>query len=648
MRAHFENGDHHHYKVSHVTDISELERLNLDEVCHAVLIDMRLPFAQQSAAIQYIGSLNSIVALVCLCQHHTQLREHQESIHLIDDYLVLPSIAPGELPTRISHAIRCRIKEHGLLIEQRLLQTLLDNVPDAIYFKDRNSSFLKINANMLQRYCGDRGWGLADIRGKNDFDLFTEEHAQQAFDDEQEIMRSGKPLIGKVEKETLPNGRVNWVTTTKMPLRDEHDRIIGTMGISRDITELKQIEEDLIRERTLLQTVIDLAPAGIFVKDLAGHYQVVNEKHSKYLNGDGPETIVGKTLYDLYPEEEAERIDALDRKIIETEEGVYSMVEHRVRADQTDAYILFSKVPFRDKSGKVTGLVGITQDITEQKLNELKLKNTIKTLNETQLQLIEAEKLKTVGRLAAGVAHEVKNPLAVVQLGIEYLQKKLKESTDAVGVLEDMMAATNKANHVILELLDYSTPHEISMIPKNINEVLNKVLHMTRHHFKKAQITVKLEFGKNLPPISMDESRLDQVFMNLLLNSVAAMPDGGHIRIRTYSERMTETGANVSGKLTEVFRIGDPMVIVEITDSGTGIESKNIDKIFDPFFSTKATGQGTGLGLSVTKSIVDMHRGLITLENVKGDTQAAKGARARIYFPPYSPQKKTTQKNEPQ
>ena len=197
-----------------------------------------------------------------------------------------------------------------------------------------------------------------------------------------------------------------------------------------------------------------------------------------------------------------------------------------------------------------------------------------------------------------------------------------------------MLIATDKANKVILELLDYSAPHELSMEPRNINEVIEKVLNMTRHNFTKAHVIVSQNLSDDLPLVAIDESKLDQVFINLLLNAIGAMPSGGQVDIRSYCERMTATGDNVSSKLTELFNIGDPMVIVEIADTGSGIDHTHLAKIFEPFFSTKTTGQGTGLGLSVTKSIVDMHRGLITLENIEGD---ATGVRVRLYFPTVSP-----------
>lgn len=609
-----------------------MERIDIEHVYHAVLLDMRIETSQVLHIIKSIGAANGAVALICLCRNHEQLRQQRDIIHLVDDYLLADSMAEGELPTRISHAIRRRQKEEQLLSEQNLLKQLLDNIPDAIYFKDKQSRFIKVSKTMNQMY----GFpNPNEILGKTDFDLFTKEHAQPAYDDEQAIIRTGKPIIGKLEKETLPDGRINYVSTTKIPLCDTHDQIIGTMGMSRLVTELIEAQDQLEREGRLLKTVIDYALAGIFVKDRKGRYLIVNQAHVDYLGASSIEATIGKTLFDFFDQKEADRINQNDMAIMETGKGIEYMIDHRKRKNMQDLWLLSSKVPFHDNNGDCIGLVGISQDITSQKEIEFKLKSAIETLETTQLQLIEAEKLKTVGRLAAGVAHEVKNPLAVVTLGIDFLKQQLADSKEAMDVINDMQVATEKANHVIFELLDYSSPHEISMEPKSINELIEHVLTFMRHNFNEAQVELLVELSPNLPTVLIDTKKMEQVFINLFLNAISVMPNGGQLTVNSHTQKMQQAGSNVSSKMTECFRIGDQMVIIEVKDTGGGLPAAELEKVFDPFYSSKSTGDGTGLGLSVTRSIVDMHRGLITLENRK----TTQGACARLILP-------TTSKND--
>lgn len=192
-----------------------------------------------------------------------------------------------------------------------------------------------------------------------------------------------------------------------------------------------------------------------------------------------------------------------------------------------------------------------------------------------------------------------------------------------------MEAATRKANDVIFELLDYSAPHEVSMESGDLNGLIERVLALMRHNFNEARVTVTSELAPELQPISMDGSKLEQVFIKLFLNAISVMPEGGELTVRSLSTRMQHTGNNVSSEMTERFRIGDPLAVVEIEDTGHGIDEENLNKLFDPFFSTRTTGNGTGLGLSVTRSIVEMHRGYVTLENKK----KGRGACARLIFP---------------
>lgn len=626
MVVHLKKAEDGKYQLRRVATFDELKRVHLEEVCHAVLLDMRMPREQAKMAMKFIGKIQGGVALLCLCRNHEELRTYQDVIHLVDDYVLVDTLESGELPTRIMHAIRRRAKEAALLLEQSLLGSLLDNVPDHIYFKDLKSRFIKVSANMLKSY----GFSSeSEILGKTDFELFTSEHASQAFKDEQEIIRSGKPLVGKIEKETLPDGRINWVNSTKLPLTDERGQIIGTMGMSRDITELKEAQDKLSRESRLFKTVIEHALAGIFVKDTEGHYLIVNRQHANYLGADSVEEVIGKTLYDFFNKEEAEKIDAVDGEIMRAGKGIENMIDHRKRRDGNDFWLLTSKVPFQDEKGASIGLVGISQDITSQKKIEFKLKSTIHLLEETKLQLIEAEKLKTIGRLAAGVAHEVKNPLAVVSLGVEYLLEHLRGKKELVEILKDIQTATEKANQVVFELLDYSAPHKMSMVPSSINDVIEKVLGLMRHNFNEARITVSQDLTPNLPLLSMDVPKIEQVFINIFLNAIGAMHDGGELAVHTYTQRMKQAGANVSSKLSEIFNVGDQMIIIDIDDSGHGLDPKHQEKIFDPFYSTKSTGEGTGLGLSVTRTIVEMHGGMITLENKDNGG----GARVRLLFP---------------
>lgn len=625
LSRHLEAKGHGKYELKLVASLDALKAIELESNCHAILLDIRADFTETVEAIRWIGERKSSVALICLCRDHEQLKCYKSVMHLIDDYILANSLPDGELSVRISHAIRRRLKEHELLHEQDLLRSLMANIPDAIYFKDRLSRFTKVNKAMAESY----GHDIDNIIGKTDFDLFTKEHAHPAFQDEKRIIETGRPIVGKIEKETFADGTTKWVNSTKVPLRDQYGRVIGTMGISRDISDLKRIQDHLTEEHRLLSTILNNVPDRVFAKNREGRYIASNRLHLKFLGVDDEEEILGTTLYDHLAKEQADKYFKEDMEIMRTGIGLINSEESRASPDGSFAWYLTSKVPLINETGKCVGLVGISRDVTDQKANEEKLRNTIEVLNDTQLQLIEAEKLKTVGRLAAGVAHEVKNPLNVVSLGAEYLKNKISASSDMAEIISDMQQALGKANAVISQLLDYSSPHEVTTEPNDLNAIIREVIAMMRHNFNEAQITVQTNLAADLPLVALDPQKMDQVFINLFLNAISAMKKGGQLSVRTYTQRMKSTGSNVSSELTEVFKVGETMVTVEIADTGHGISSKSADKLFDPFYSTRSTGEGTGLGLSVTRSIVEMHRGNITLNNRKD----CPGACATLYLP---------------
>lgn len=613
------------YHLRYFDTLNKIRSFDLESICHAILVDVRTKSNAAVDAIRWIKGQRLSVALIALCRDFRELSDCGDTIGGVDDYLVFGQFSVDELHARITSARRRRTRENALLYEQSLLQSLLDNVSDCIFFKDRESRFTKVNRQMIESY----GQGLETMIGKTDFDIFSQEHAHAAYRDEQEIIRSGQLMEPKLEKETFEDGRINWVHTLKVPLKDVRGHIIGTMGIARDMTELKDTQDTLRSKQNMLRTIIDHALAGIFVKDREGHYLLVNKQHVAYLGATTEADVLGKTLYDFIDRNQAESISAFDWKIMESGKAIENLVDHRERKNSGEFWLLTSKVPLRDDAGQVVGLIGISLDITHQKQSEAKLKETIHLLEATRLQLIEAEKLKTVGRLAAGVAHEVKNPLNVISLGAEYLESMIDGPPEILDLLKDVREAVNKANHVIFELLDYSSPHKLKMDLGDLNELIRRVLSLMRHNFAQAGISVVESLSEAIEPVHMDGQKMEQVFINIFLNAIKAMPEGGTLIVRSQMTRMQKTGSNLSSEMTALFRVGDPIVMIEVIDSGSGIRPESAAKVFDPFFSTKASGEGTGLGLSVSKSIIDLHHGLISLNN-RDDAQ---GACMRILLP---------------
>ena len=257
--------------------------------------------------------------------------------------------------------------EDELAAERNLFRSLIDNMPDRIYFKDLHSSYIRINTFLAKLF------GLHDPSeavGKSDFDFFSKEHAGQAFNDEQEIIRTGKPLITE-EKETFEDQPDIWVSTVKMPLYDNNGIIVGTFGISRDVTIRKKIEQELAAEKNLLRTLIDHLPDRVFTKDLENRFTMCNSSMLTRTGKADLDELLGKTDFDLMASSIAEKFFADEQEIIRTGKPIIDKEEFREDLNSSIAWSLTTKIPLRDSSGKITGIVGIGKDITERKRNEM-------------------------------------------------------------------------------------------------------------------------------------------------------------------------------------------------------------------------------------------------------------------------------------
>jgi PAS domain S-box-containing protein len=319
------------------------------------------------------------------------------------DYLIESELTGPMLDRAIHNTIERHLIREEHSRAGHLLQVLMDNIPDGIYFKDAASQFVMINRALAKKF------GLADPRlaaGKSDADFFKPAHAQQALADEQCIMHTGQPLVGIEEKETWPDGRVTWVSTTKMPLYDRGGRIAGTFGISRDITEHRQTEQtlaertvELSKERLLLRTLIDNLPDAIYAKDAAGRKTMANPADLKNLRCKTEADAIGKSDFDLFPADVAKKFFDDDQKVIHGE-PVINREEHFFDEAGRKRWLLTSKLPLCDQDGKIVGLVGIGHDITKRKEVELALAERTQELEQKHKQTAEELKMARELQLA--------------------------------------------------------------------------------------------------------------------------------------------------------------------------------------------------------------------------------------------------------
>ncbi len=235
-------------------------------------------------------------------------------------------------------------------------------------------------------------------------------------------------------------------------------------------------------------------------------------------------------------------------------------------------------------------------------------------LQTAQKQLMQAEKMESIGRLAAGVAHEVKNPLAIIQMGVDYLSQEIPQDKDSVEVIKDIDDAVRRADSVILGLLDFSRDKKLELKQGSLNDVISSSLHLVDHELRQRNIRAETLLAENLPAMALDANKLQQVFINLFMNAIHAMEQNGELRISSEVKRLEEQ-ADLVCDSEGLFTINEQVIRVEVADTGPGIREQDKAKIFELFYTTKAVGEGTGLGLSVTRNIINLHHGIIDIAN---------------------------------
>ena len=388
------------------------------------------------------------------------------------------------------------------------------------------------------------------------------------------------------------------VDITTSPLRSRDNKIIGLLEVITDLTEHKRLWERLREERDKAQKYLSVAGVIIVALNAEARVALINKRGCEVF-GYKQEEIVGKNWFDFcLPQQGREEVRQVFRKLMAGEVKLAGYYENPivVRGGQ-ERIIAWHNTLLTDEAGNITGTLSSGEDITDRK--------------RTEAELIRAEKLASVGQLAAGVAHEVNNPLAGVLVYIKLLLKKYEanklQTEETREQLEKIAKETERCSRIIKNLLDFSRQTEVTLRPVDINKVVEATLSIIGHQISLDNIRVEKNLCVPLPLIRLDFDQIEQALMNIMLNAAQAMPDGGDLTITT--------------SLAKRVRIGDSFrnaIRIDISDTGVGIAKENIDKLFTPFFTTKEKGKGVGLGLSVVHGIIERHHGKIEIESDPG------------------------------
>ena len=459
---------------------------------------------------------------------------------------------------------------------------------------------------------------------------------------------SGQP--GQEEYRVVwPDGTTRWVSDSVRVTRQDNGRALRLDGVLTDITERKQAEEQLKKVNTFLDSIVENVPIMLFVKDAETlRFELFNRAGERLL-GYRREDMLGKNDYDFFPREEADFFIAKDREVLAGKKLV-DIPEELIQTRDGLRILHTMKIPILDEHGDPRYLLGISEDITERKALEEARRRAAEEGDRMRSILFQTEKLASIGRLSAGVAHEINNPLAYVANNLCVLERdvrgllRLLEVYEAAGkefaraAPECACRARETAEEIDLPYIRENLDRLLGRTRDGLDRV-TRIVHSLRAHARTApaprqevdlaalldasleilqarlrarSIEVRKHYGA-CPKVQCTSTDLGQVFLNLLVNACQAIE---------------VLPASQAGYIDVAIQREGDEVRIEVADNGCGIAVEDRPRLFDPFFTTKPVGEGTGLGLWITHAIVSAHGGRIEV-----DSQPGAGARFRIFLP---------------
>jgi PAS domain S-box-containing protein len=485
------------------------------------------------------------------------------------------------------HIERLERLEQRLANEKQFLQNVVDNIPDLLLVLDRDKRVLRTNSN-FRRFANVN---IEDSVGQVCTDLLSDtplstwaEATRQALDD---VLRTGE--VHSEIRFTPPPDEAYW-EITRTPFKNEAGEVEYILCSWHRITEQVMLQREIESQQQQFKSFIDSAHDWISIKDLEGRYIIVNPACARFF-GRRPEDFIGKRPEEMLETYRSDVINRHDQEVIDSDQ--HHTYDEVYQQDGRDRHFQTVRFPLKDYKGSTIGVCTIARDVTQEK--------------ELSDQLSQAAKLAAVGKLAAGVAHEINNPLTGILAYAEDLAEELDEDNALKGDVEVIIRETLRCRNIVRNLLDFARQDNPRLEEIQPVEVVDQALMLVKKLPEFRNISIIWEPPDEVPPILGDVRQLQQVILNLMLNAADAMQGKGNITLHVGYERR---GARCT---------------ISVEDSGPGIPENLIDKIFEPFFSTKDTN---GLGLAVSWGIVERHRGTMEV-----DTAENGGAVFRIVLP---------------
>lgn len=466
--------------------------------------------------------------------------------------------------------------------EEAMFSTLFHTIPDAVYFKDREHRLVRANPAKAESH----GTSPEELIGKTDYDCFPGEIADQTTADDEQVVRTGEPVIEKEVYLDTGDDQGQWVSVTKLPRRNSAGEIIGTMGLSRDITAQKKAET---RYRALFNSIRD----AIVIIDTNRKIVDANRAASE-LFGYTIDKVIGNSTKQFFSD--PDQFEAMEREL--QSHRLDQEFRKTAELQKKNGAIFTGEVDIiyqRNSSGDVQGYFAIIRDVTERELMEQ--------------ELIESQKMEALGQIAGGISHDFNNVLTAID-GVRQMIE-LKWQDPALQEYADMIrSSVERGSSLTHRMLTFTRSSEPELQPLSVRPFLQEFREIANHTLPK-NVHLQLDLPKESGAVLADRGQMQQVLFTLCLNAADAMPDGGDIRISLHKPSEKEIQQYQPDQ-------SEDYLCVLVEDTGKGMTEEIQAQIFEPFFTTKGSTRGTGLGLAVTQKILELHGGWIDVTSTPG------------------------------
>lgn len=474
---------------------------------------------------------------------------------------------------------------------KRDTQLILDSLPYRIMVVNMDMTVATVNQTFLRQY----GITGEDVVGKHCYELRygldkdCDKDGRECFlkDRLEEIKE--KQLISTYTEYQDEKGKTHFDVITIAPIFNRSGEMVQILEASRDVTERMKLEREAEQAKTFFENVIESTVDGIVVVDTKGNVLIFN-KGMENLTGYSSNEIIHRghlsTFYDIDVAKENMKKMRTDRH---GPMGKLNPTSMSIRTKEGEEVPITLSASIMTIDEKEVGSVGVFTDMREV----LQMR---KELEDAHLQLVQSEKTASIGRMAAGVAHEINNPLSGILIYAELLKESLKTHDQQMKDVQEVIDQTLRCKKIVSDLLEFSRQTVGKASSFNLEDLITKSLNLLIHQALFQDIEVKVDMNSDVPAMVGDMGQLQQVFTNLFINAADAMEGKGELEIKG--------NFNASKELFEI----------RVSDTGPGIPRELRDKIFDIFFTTKAVGKGTGLGLSISQNIIKLHGGTLSVE----------------------------------